>query len=107
MKGAFGENPKRVYSGKNKSPITRMATAAIMRQALIAAREYNDKLEKGKLDPDKMPERDIGKEMLSCVIRRELPLKLHAHRAEIYLRPYAFAANLTCAIRLIIALKAT
>ena len=78
MKGAFGENPKRVYSGKNKSPITRMATAAIMRQALIAAREYNDKLEKGKLDPDKMPERDIGKEMLSCVIRRELPLKLHA-----------------------------
>ena len=82
MKGAFGENPKRVYSGKNKSPITRMATAAIMRQALIAAREYNDKLEKGKLDPDKMPERDIGKEMLSCVIRRELPLKLHAHRAD-------------------------
>ena len=45
MKCAFGENPKRVYNGKNQTPSTRMATAALMRKALIEAQEYNEKLE--------------------------------------------------------------
>lgn len=29
-----------------------------------------------------MPERDLGKEALLPVIRRELPLKIHCHRAD-------------------------
>ncbi len=82
VKAAFGENPKRVYDGKNQTPSTRMATAALMRKALIEAREYNEKLEKGKADPEKMPERNLGKEILARVIRRELPMKIHAHRAD-------------------------
>lgn len=82
VKAAFGENPKRVYDGKNQTPSTRMATAALMRKALIEAQEYNEKLEKGKADPEKMPERNLGKEILARVIRRELPLKIHAHRAD-------------------------
>ena len=82
VKAAFGENPKRVYNGKNQTPSTRMATAALMRKALIEAQEYNEKLEKGKADPEKMPERNLGKEILARVIRRELPLKIHAHRAD-------------------------
>ena len=82
VKAAFGENPKRVYNGKNQTPSTRMATAALMRKALIEAQEYNEKLEKGKADPEKMPERNLGKEILARVIRRELPMKIHAHRAD-------------------------
>lgn len=82
VKAAFGENPKRVYDGKNQTPSTRMATAALMRKALIEAQEYNEKLEKGKADPEKMPERNLGKEILARVIRRELPMKIHAHRTD-------------------------
>ena len=82
VKAAFGENPKRVYNGKNQTPSTRMATAALMRKALIEAQEYNEKLERGKADPEKMPERNLGKEILAHVIRRELPMKIHAHRAD-------------------------
>ena len=82
VKAAFGENPKRVYNGKNQTPSTRMATAALRRKALIEAQEYNEKLERGKADPEKMPERNLGKEILARVIRRELPMKIHAHRAD-------------------------
>lgn len=82
VKAAFGENPKRVYDGKNQTPSTRMATAALMRKALIEAQEYNEKLERCKANPEKMPERNLGKEILARVIRRELPMKIHAHRAD-------------------------
>lgn len=79
MKAAFGENPKRVYSGKHQAPETRMATAAILRNALMEAREYLKKKEQGG---DKTPDFDLKKEMLSKVLTRELLLKCHAHRAD-------------------------
>lgn len=82
VKAALGENPKRVYNSKNQTPQTRMATAALFRKALIDAQEYNEKLKKGAEEPEKMPERNLGKEILARVIRRELPLKIHAHRAD-------------------------
>ena len=55
LKVAFGENPKRVYNGQHKSPSTRMATAAILRQNLIKAQEYKKKLERGQEDPIRCP----------------------------------------------------
>ncbi len=82
MKAAFGENPKRCYGSQNKTPETRMATAAIFRKALMEAQEYAKKLARGEQDADKAPERDLGREMMVKVIRRELPLKIHAHRAD-------------------------
>lgn len=83
VKGAFGENPKRVYGqGKQKSPMTRMATAALLRKTLVKAQNYLKKLEQGKKDPDKMPERDLQMEILARVLRKEIPLRLHAHRAD-------------------------
>lgn len=82
LKVAFGENPKRVYGGQNKAPSTRMATAAILRQALIQAQEYKRKLEMGQKNPDKMPDRDLKMEILVKVLNREIPLKVHAHRAD-------------------------
>ena len=81
MKAAFGENPKRVY-GDKATPATRMAIAAILRKALAGALDYAKKIENAKDDPSKMPERDLGKEALLPVIRRELPLKIHCHRAD-------------------------
>ena len=59
-----------------------MATAAILRKALLDAQEYGRKIEEGKQDPAKRPPRDLGKEALLAVIKRELPMKIHAHRAD-------------------------
>jgi len=82
VKIAFGENPKRVYSERKQAPTTRMAIAAILREQLIKASEYRKKLEKGKQDPEKMPERDLKMEVLVKVLNKEIPLKAHAHRAD-------------------------
>ena len=82
MKCAFGENPKRVYDSQKKSPSTRMATAAILRDALSKAKEYGAKLEAAKDDPSKKPSYDMKMEALQPVIRGEIPLKAHAHRAD-------------------------
>ncbi|WP_075364326.1 amidohydrolase [Desulfosporosinus metallidurans] len=82
LKVAFGENPKSVYGEQKKMPMTRMGTAALLRQALVDAQVYRDKLEEGKTDPDKIPERDLGLETLVRVINHEIPLRAHAHRAD-------------------------
>jgi len=82
MKAALGENPKRVYGDRKKTPTTRMATAALLRQTLAAAQNYADKLKKGKKDPDKKPDRDLKLEAMLPVISGEIPLLMHAHRAD-------------------------
>lgn len=82
LKVAFGENPKMVYGEQKKMPMTRMGTAALLRQALVDAQVYRDKLMEAKTDPDKLPERDLGLETLVKVINREIPLRAHAHRAD-------------------------
>ena len=78
MKCAFGENPKRCYGqGMKKSPTTRMATAALLRELLFKARNYmNDK------DAGKTPAFDMKMEAMLPVMRGEIPLKAHAHRAD-------------------------
>ena len=82
LKMAFGENPKRVYAGQKKAPSTRMATAAVLRENLVKAQSYLAKLEKAKTDPDKAPERDLKMEVLVRVLKREIPVRAHAHRAD-------------------------
>lgn len=82
MKVAFGENPKRVYHSQKKSPSTRMATAAILREQLIKAKMYIEKENQALENPDKGPEFDIKMEALAKVIKKEIPLKAHAHRAD-------------------------
>lgn len=81
MKVAFGENPKRVYSSQKKSPSTRMATAAILRDTLYKAKSYMEKKENAE-DPSKMPDFNIKMESLIPVLKREIPIKAHAHRAD-------------------------
>ena len=80
MKVAFGENPKRVYDSKNQTPMTRMATASLLRESLFKAKAYLDKKE--NKDESKHPDFDMKMEALIPLIRRESPLKAHAHRAD-------------------------
>ncbi len=82
MKCAFGENPKRVYGSQRKTPATRMGTAAVLRDALYKAKQYMEAKERAADDPSKMPQFDLQKEALIPVLRREIPLKAHAHRAD-------------------------
>ncbi|HBT15904.1 MAG TPA: amidohydrolase [Firmicutes bacterium] len=82
MKIAFGENPKRVYNNQKKSPTTRMATAAILRESLYKAKEYIEKKQAAAGDQGKMPAFDLKWESLLPVLNNEIPLKAHAHRAD-------------------------
>ena len=78
MKCAFGENPKRCYGQQSKkTPMTRMATAALLRELLFKTRRYLEDKEAGKNPPF-----DMKLEAMIPVIRGELPLKAHAHRAD-------------------------
>jgi imidazolonepropionase-like amidohydrolase len=98
MKMALGENPKRVYGGRKKSPSTRMGNAAVLREALVKAQEYaaqwqcyEDELaayeaetadEGGK--PAKLPKppaRDLELEALVPVVQGEMKARIHAHQA--------------------------
>jgi imidazolonepropionase-like amidohydrolase len=85
MKIAFGENPKRVYDAQHKSPTTRMAVAALIRETLFKAKRYSDDLleyEKSAKEDKKKPAFDIKLEALLPVVRKQIPLKAHAHRAD-------------------------
>lgn len=81
MKIAFGENPKRVYNSQKKSPMTRMATASILRETLFKAKTYMDKKENAE-DETKKPDYDMKMEAMIPVLKREIPVKAHAHRAD-------------------------
>ena len=83
MKIAFGENPRRVYGeGLKKTPSTRMGVAAILREWLQKTVNYMEKKDRFKDDPEKMPEVDIKLEALIPVLKGEIPLRAHAHRAD-------------------------
>ena len=78
MKCAFGENPKGCYGqAGNKTPITRMAVAALLRELLFKTKRYVEDKEAGK-----NPGFDMKLEAMIPVIKGEIPLKAHAHRAD-------------------------
>ncbi|MGL6173718.1 MAG: amidohydrolase [Cellulosilyticaceae bacterium] len=81
MKVAFGENPKRVYSGKGRMPATRMATASLLREALINAKSYKNKKEKA-LSKGEDFNLEFKQEAWLPVLEKKIPLKAHAHRAD-------------------------
>lgn len=80
MKCAFGENPKRCY--KDKGDCARMTTAAKLRDMLFQARDYMERKEAAGNDALKRPKFDMKMEALIPVLKGEIPLKAHAHRAD-------------------------
>ena len=84
MKFALGENPKSTYHSKNQTPVTRMGTAALLRETLFKAAEYRQAkrdYEAAPEDNDK-PDYDIKLEALLPLLNKEIPAKVHAHRAD-------------------------
>ena len=79
MKCAFGENPKRCY--KDHGISSRMTNAALIRQVLNKALQYQAKKEAAGDDASKMPAYDDKCEALLPVLNHEMPLKAHAHQA--------------------------
>lgn len=75
LKAALGENPKRVYGEQKKTPKTRMASASLLREALHTARGLMDK-------KNLKAEEGYRNEPIFKVLRREMPLLLHVHRAD-------------------------
>ena len=84
MKIAFGENPKRCY--KDKGIYSRMTVAAKLREILVKAKRYEQQLVAAgypeQTDYSKLPAYDAKLEALIPVIRKEIPLKAHVHRAD-------------------------
>lgn len=87
MKMALGENPKGSFGCNGKAPMTRMASAGLMRENLYKAKAYREKklayqkaLEEGKEDA-KAPEFDMKMESL-CRVFDGLPVKIHAHQQD-------------------------
>lgn len=84
MKMALGENPKTVYNEKSQAPMTRMGTIALIRETLYKAKEYQKALKKYRKNKEEneRPEYDMKLEALLPVIKKEIPVKIHAHRAD-------------------------
>ena len=83
MKMALGENPKRNYGAEHKIPSTRMGNAAVLREALINAQNYQQKIEWAEAEGKKNTvDRNLGLEQLGKVLRREMKARIHCHRAD-------------------------
>lgn len=78
MKVAFGENPKVNYSEQGKMPVTRMAIAGMLRQELFKTKQYAEK----KQQAGQEFEEDFRYESWLPVLRKEIPIKAHVHRAD-------------------------
>lgn len=83
IKLAMGENPKSIYNERSQTPITRMATASIIREQFYKAQRYLNQLEESANDEDmEEPEYDFKCQSLLPVLKKEIPAHIHAHRAD-------------------------
>ncbi len=87
LKMACGENPKRTYGGRQRSPMTRMGNVAGYRTAWINAADYRRRWDdfrakraRGeRADP---PRRDLQLDTLAGVLRGEILVQNHCYRAD-------------------------
>jgi imidazolonepropionase-like amidohydrolase len=105
IKFASGENPKRVYGGRQQMPATRMGNFAVQREALQQARDYmrewddyDGKVKRGDKDA-KPPKRDLKLEALADILRGKLLVQIHCYRADEFLTEIAIAHEFGYKIR--------
>lgn len=105
IKFASGENPKRVYGGKEQIPSTRMGNFAVQREALVQAQDYmrewdayNEKVKRGDKDAT-APKHDLKLEALADVLRGKLMVQIHCYRADEFLTEMAMAKEFGYKIR--------
>ncbi len=77
LKVAFGEDPISTYGTNDKCPVTRMGVAALIRETFMKAQDYMNNKENGKLK-----ERDMKLEAVIPVLKGDMYLRAHAHRAD-------------------------
>lgn len=84
IKFALGENPKRVYNDRDETPVTRMATAALIREGLTKAKRYLADIDAYEIDKENndMPEFDLKNHARIPLLRREISAHFHCHRAD-------------------------
>ncbi len=80
IKFALGENPKAVYRDRDETPVTRMACAAIIREALFTAKRYME--DKAAAEDGDAPDFDMKSEALIPLLKGELQAHFHCHRAD-------------------------
>ena len=105
IKFASGENPKRVYGGREQLPSTRMGNFAVQREALVQAQDYmrewdayNEKLKRADKDAT-APKHDLKLEALADVLRGKLMVQIHCYRADEFLTEIAMAHEFGYKIR--------
>jgi imidazolonepropionase-like amidohydrolase len=105
IKFASGENPKRVYGGREQLPSTRMGNFAVQREALVQAQDYmrewniyNEKVKRGEKDAT-APKHDLKLEALADVLRGKLMVQIHCYRADEMLTEIAMAKEFGYQIR--------
>ena len=81
IKFALGENPKSYYTERDEAPQTRMATAALIREALEKAKRYMEQSDAAE-EPEDKPDYDIKCEALIPVLKGEIKAHFHCHRAD-------------------------
>ncbi|SFA71473.1 Imidazolonepropionase [Cellulomonas marina] len=79
VKSALGENPKRVWGERKQTPQTRLGTAAVIREAFVAAQHYRDKRDAAAAKDEPFA-RDLTLETLVRVLDGELVWDQHTHR---------------------------
>lgn len=79
MKCALGENPKTAFGDNGNFPSTRMGAASVIREELFRAVRYKQKKDSGNVAKE---DEDYRLECWLPVLNGEIPMKVHAHRAD-------------------------
>ncbi len=81
----LGETPKDTYGKSHKAPVTRMKTAEMIREALLQAKQYQEKWDKWKKDgsdASKTPSLDTKLAALAPVVAGKVPAVFNVYRAD-------------------------
>ncbi|MGA5691290.1 amidohydrolase [Cytobacillus pseudoceanisediminis] len=87
LKIALGENPKRIHSHGNKDSITRMGIMGMLREAFYEALQCDN--------PDSLRFAPLVK-----ALNREIPVRIHAHRADDIISAIRFAEEFNLDLRI-------
>ncbi|MFZ7944344.1 MULTISPECIES: amidohydrolase [Bacillaceae] len=87
LKIALGENPKRIHSNGNSHSITRMGIMGMLREAFYQAIHADDP-EELRIAP------------IVMALKREIPVRIHAHRADDIITALRFAEEFNLDLRI-------
>lgn len=87
LKIALGENPKKMHSDGSQNSITRMGIMGMLRETFMMAKNYGD-----ENHPRMKP--------ILKALKREIPVRIHAHRADDILSAIRFANEFNLDLRI-------